>query len=177
MPKLISLGRLAGLDIQARPSALAGFTLLWVFLSALAAFILHQPPFSALLGGFVASTMHYASELWHNLGHAAAARRSGHPMTGVVFWGLLATSRYPADEGELPGKTHIRRALGGPIASTFLALLAGMLLAAQLDAAGSLRNWLTLFLFADNLLIFTLGSLLPLGFTDGSTLLRWWGKP
>ncbi len=29
----------------------------------------------------------------------------------------------------------------------------------------------------DNLFIFTIGSLLPLGFTDGSTLLHWWGKP
>ena len=26
------------------------------------------------------------------------------------------------------------------------------------------------------LLVFTLGALLPLGFNDGSTLLRWWGK-
>jgi hypothetical protein len=41
--------------------------------------------------------------------------------------------------------------------------------------AGTL--WLlATFFFLDNLLVLTLGSFLPLGFTDGSTLLEWWGK-
>ncbi len=34
-----------------------------------------------------------------------------------------------------------------------------------------------LFFFLDNLLVLTLGALLPLGFTDGSTILRWRAKP
>jgi hypothetical protein len=33
---------------------------------------------------------------------------------------------------------------------------------------------LVIFTFIDNLLVFTAGALLPLGFTDGSTLLHWW---
>jgi hypothetical protein len=33
-----------------------------------------------------------------------------------------------------------------------------------------------LFIFLDNLLIYTLGAMLPLGFTDGSTILNWRGK-
>jgi hypothetical protein len=37
--------------------------------------------------------------------------------------------------------------------------------------------WVALFFFLDNLLVLTLGAFVPLGFTDGSTLLRWWGKP
>jgi hypothetical protein len=37
-------------------------------------------------------------------------------------------------------------------------------------------GWVGTFFFLDNLLIFTLGVFVPLGFTDGSTLLRWWGK-
>jgi hypothetical protein len=36
---------------------------------------------------------------------------------------------------------------------------------------------LALFAFWNNLLFFTLGALLPLGFTDGSTLLKYWGQP
>ena len=177
VPKSIHLGRLAGLEIQAQPSALVSFTLLWAVLSVLGAFLLHLLPLSALFGGFAGAVLHYASELWHNLGHAAAAQRSGHPMTGVVFWGLLAASRYPANEGVLPAKVHIQRALGGPIISAILAVLVGLFYLIRSDAGSHLGGWLTLFLFADNLLIFTLGSLLPLGFTDGSTLLRWWGKP
>jgi hypothetical protein len=35
---------------------------------------------------------------------------------------------------------------------------------------------LLVFFFLDNLLVFTIGSLLPLGFTDGSTLLAWWPR-
>ncbi|MCP4424315.1 MAG: hypothetical protein GY803_07490 [Chloroflexi bacterium] len=34
--------------------------------------------------------------------------------------------------------------------------------------------YLSLFFFLDNLLVFTLGAFLPLGFTDGSTLIRYW---
>ena len=42
---------------------------------------------------------------------------------------------------------------------------------------GGLPWWLAAFVVADNLLVFTLGALMPLGFSDGSTLLRWRGKP
>lgn len=98
-------------------------------------------------------------------------------MSGVTFLGPLATSRYPANEGELPAKIHIRRALGGPVASAILTILTGLLLLAQPGAAGGVGYWLTLLTFLGNLLVFTLGAFLPLGFTDGSTLLRWWGKP
>jgi len=39
-----------------------------------------------------------------------------------------------------------------------------------------LLSALALFVAAINLLIFSVGAFLPLGFTDGSTLLRWCGK-
>ena len=41
---------------------------------------------------------------------------------------------------------------------------------------GGLARSLSLFVVVDKLAVFILGSLLPLGFTDGSTLLRSWGK-
>ncbi|MFQ5436102.1 MAG: hypothetical protein ACE5FD_14615, partial [Anaerolineae bacterium] len=77
------------------------------------------------------------------------------------------------DEPELPAHIHLRRALGGPAASALLTLLAG-LLALALRGAPGLRWPLAAFLFLDNLLVFTLGAFLPLGFTDGSTLLHYW---
>lgn len=175
MPKPIRLVQLADLEISARPSAFVGFALFWLLLSLMAytGFRLDLP--AALMGGFSGTLLHFASELWHNLGHALAARRTGYPMSGVVFWGVLATSRYPANQGSLPGRVHIQRALGGPLASALLAALAGLLLT-QMNPAG-LWFWLAAFFFTDNLLVFTFGSLLPLGFTDGSTLLAWWGRP
>jgi hypothetical protein len=93
-------------------------------------------------------------------------------MSGVRFWGFLGTSLYPKNEGNLPAQIHIRRALGGPIGSLLLALIMG-LLTLLLQPSGGLFYALVLFLFLDNLFVLTLGALLPLGFTDGSTLLHY----
>jgi hypothetical protein len=83
---------------------------------------------------------------------------------------------YPRDEPELPGRVHIRRALGGP-ALSFIVLTIASLAALLIPASTSpLLNALALFVAAINLLIFSVGAFLPLGFTDGSTLLRWCGK-
>jgi hypothetical protein len=40
----------------------------------------------------------------------------------------------------------------------------------------TLLLWVLPLFSLDNLFFFTLGALLPLGFTDGSTILRWMGK-
>jgi hypothetical protein len=98
-------------------------------------------------------------------------------MSGIRFgaMGLLGTSQYPSDEPALPAAIHIQRALGGPSGSLFVSIVAA-LLALALRNSGELLWVLAVFFFLDNFLVFTLGSLLPLGFTDGSTLVQWWGK-
>ena len=104
------------------------------------------------------------------------AQSTGYPMRGVRFVHVLAYSVYPRDEPELSGKIHIRRALGGPaisLAVTVLALV--ILLVAQ--TVGGFLFWIALWFFLDNLLVFFLGAFLPLGFTDGSSILKWLGKP
>jgi hypothetical protein len=186
--KSIELGDVAGLRITAFPNALIGFIGLWVILSIIAIVLPLLPPPHAILGAFSCTLLHFFSEFWHQLGHSWAARRTGYPMIGVRFWWLLGQSIYPKDEPPLPGKTHIQRALGGPTASFLLTMIAGVLhlISALLIANAPLEETypsylvaffhITLFFFLDNLLVFTLGAFLPLGFTDGSTILRWWGK-
>ena len=49
-------------------------------------------------------------------------------------------------------------------------------IALALRDAGGVAWWVAVFFFLDNLLVMTLGAFLPLGFTDGDTLLAWWGK-
>jgi hypothetical protein len=169
------LGRLAGLDLSARPSALAGSIVLWVIFCAIGIELLNFSFFKALITSLIAVAFHWMSEILHNLGHAWAARRTSYPMIGVQLWGVLSTSVYPRDEPTLPAQVHIRRALGGPFGSLLVALAAGALTLA-LRPAGGVGWWLALFLFLDNLLVFTLGALLPLGFTDGTTILYWWGR-
>ena len=176
MPTEIELGRVAGLRLSARPSVVAGSLILWGVLSGVAAALLALPLGAAMAGGLIAVALQWASVLVHHLGHAWAARRTGYPMVGVQFFAVLGTSLYPPDEPPLPGAVHRRRALGGPTASLLLAL-AAVPFALALRRRGGLPWWLAAFLVTNNLATLSLGALLPLGFTDGSTLLRWRHKP
>ncbi len=166
------LGSIADLRLTAQPSTIISSLVLWSILSAVAFGLLHLSPGAAMLGGLVAVALHWLSVLIHQLGHALAARRAEYPMVGIEFWLLLSRSLYPKEEPALPADIHIRRALGGPISSLAFSLLAG-LCALALHGPGGVFWWVALFFFLDNLLVLTLGAILPLGFTDGSTLLYW----
>jgi hypothetical protein len=72
------LGRLANLDITATFSALVGTLILWGILSAIAFLVLKLPAGTAIIGGLAATILHQIAELWHQLGHAWAARRTGY---------------------------------------------------------------------------------------------------
>lgn len=169
--KETSLGQLFGLRLSFVPSAVIGFLGVWAVLSIAAGFFLHTSLWVALGWGLAATVFHWLSELTHNLGHAWAARRVGYPMTGIRFWAMLAASVYPAHEAQLPSRIHIQRALGGPAASALLSLIAGIATLAL--TAQSLPWCLALFVFLDNLFVFTLQAFIPLGFNDGATLWRW----
>lgn len=166
------LGSIWGLELSARRSALAAFLGLWLALTLLARLFLNLPPDPAFWGAMVAVALHWSSILLHHLGHAWAARRTGYPMSGIRFWGLLATSLYPNTEPELPARVHIQRALGGPALSLLVALLAEGL-AFAFPRLDEIWWWWLSFLFVDNALFFALGAFLPLPFTDGGTLLTW----
>lgn len=176
MPNKIVLGNLYNLEISAKPSAFVGFVAIWLVLGAIAFYVLRLTFLESLLGGFLCAALHYLSELVHHFGHAGAARNTGYPMRGVRFTHVLALSLYPKDEPPLSGKIHIRRALGGPAVSFVVTIIAFLILLVAQNGGG-LFYWVALWFFLDNLLVFFLGAFLPLGFTDGSTLLQWWGKP
>ena len=103
------------------------------------------------------------------------AKLVGYPMTGVRLWLVIGTSLYPEDEPELPAKTHIKRALGGPIASAILAIFIAPI-AFTLQMNDVQFAWVVSFLLFTVVGVFTVGALLPLGISDGSTILRYWGK-
>jgi len=155
-----------------RPSAYAAFALLWLAAGLVFGCVLDAPAMEAILAGLGIAVLHWVGMLAHHGGHAWAARRTGYPSSGLRLWWWLGTSRYPKDEPDLAPSIHIRRALGGPMAGALLGTLSG-LLAVGLRAAGYNGWLLAAFLATDCLLIYTVGSLLPLGFTDGSTILRW----
>lgn len=170
----IKLGRIAGLNVSIAPSAVTGLLTLWIVLAGVGLLVLQLSPLEAVLGGLAAALLHFVGEFLHQYGHSYAASATGYPMTGVRFWFLLSTSLYPRAEPELPAVVHIRRALGGPAFSMLAGAAAGI--AAFLVGSDGVLWWLLVFFAFDNFFVFGLGAFLPLGFTDGSTLLYWWGK-
>jgi hypothetical protein len=171
------LGRIQDVEITAEPSVLPGLGALWLVFSLLGLRVFRLRPAAALTGGFLAAVLHVLSELWHQLGHARAARATGYPMDSIHLWAVLGTSVYPEDEGAVPASVHVERALGGPKASTGLTAAAG-LLALLAWPAGGLARMVTSLFAADNLLVFIIGALLPLPYpeTDGVVLLRHLGE-
>jgi hypothetical protein len=147
-----------------------GSLIVWAALGLVGIYLLDFSLPKALILAFGALMLHWVAVLLHQAGHALAARWTGHPMIGLHLWGVLSSSRYPSDEAPLAAQVHVRRALGGPILSFVVACASWLLL--LLLAPGTWGWWLALFFCVDNLLVFTIGSLLPLGFTDGSTLLN-----
>jgi hypothetical protein len=170
-------GNILGLDFSIRPAGFLGSLVLFVAACLIGVAVLSLGGGEAIVLGFLCVVLHWLAELLHQLGHARAARQTGHPMHGIRFGtlGLLSTAVYPADEPTLPAATHIHRALGGPKSSAVFSVLAAILVVALWNTNAILR-WSSAFFFLDNLLVLTIGAFLPLGFTDGSTILHWRGK-
>jgi hypothetical protein len=173
----VKLGRIQGVEIRIKPSAVISAIMIATSFSFMLFKVLKWRPWTAVSGGIIVSLIHYLSELWHQFGHARAAEQTGFPMQGVTLMGPvpIGVSVYPDNEGLLPAEMHIQRALGGPIFSLLLTLASG-LLALLFRPLGGLPLVLAVFTFLDNLLIYTIGALLPLGFTDGSTIVTWWDQ-
>jgi hypothetical protein len=167
--------KLGKVVLSADVTALVGSIILWLVLMVVGIFFLGYSLPKAVVMGFAAMILHWVADLLHQAGHALAARSTGYPIVGIRAWGLLSSTVYPPGESSLPRSLHMRRAIGGPVASLLVSLLAAAAL--LLLQNGSWIWWLDLFFLLDNFLVFTIGALLPLGFTDGSTLLRLRNKP
>jgi hypothetical protein len=173
------LGKFAGLGISATPTAVLGTVILWVIFSVIGLLILRMTLVNAIISGLAVAILHWIADVWHQLSHSWAAHSTGHPMTGIRFGflGVFSTSIYPADEGDLPADVHIRRALGGPLGSLVMSVIAGIIfLIIHTGRNGGTVWWLALFFLLDNFLVLTLQVFLPLGFNDASTILHWLRK-
>ena len=95
-------------------------------------------------------------------------------MTGIRWLMLWGRDLYPADEPDLPAAIHIRRAVAGPLTSFGLMMAFGVVALAT-RPLGGLISLLAAWCWLDNLIL-TVAGLLPLGFTDGDTLLHWWPR-
>ena len=165
------LGKLFNLHIDLHPLTWPATLFLWFGLIAAFHYGLALPLPEALLLALAATLLHWISLLFHHLGHIIAARLTGYPISGLIIgtFGLLARDLYPTGEPELAPGIHIRRALGGPLASALLSLFFFLLLPLW---PGN-WHWLGLVILLENLFVFTLQVFIPLSFNDGGTLLKY----
>ncbi|MFW5691353.1 MAG: hypothetical protein ACOCXZ_02520 [Chloroflexota bacterium] len=168
-----------GYRISYTQNALLILSMVAATFTIVGAVVLAYDPLSALTFGVGAVIVHLSNIVIHQTGHIIAARTTGYPMRGFHFWGPLATSVYPRDEGDLPAAVHRRRALGGPLLSGVLAAIFFILLLLAFPGGG-VPLTLSVLGLMDALLVFTIGALLPLKTvlrlpieTDGDTLVRW----
>lgn len=121
------IGKVLGLRITAETSAFVAGFVLWAILAVIGKEFLALTGPDVVLGGGLLVLLHYGSEFVHQFGHALAAAQTKYEMTGIHYWLLLSRSIYPPDEPRLPAKLHIKRAMGGPIASGVLSGILGVL--------------------------------------------------
>jgi hypothetical protein len=168
----MKLARLFGLDVSVQPSAGLTYGVLGIGLLVYAAVRLRLRPPAALSFAGGVLVLHILFVMVHHLGHAAAAWSVGYPMIGVRLYGPLASSVYPEGEPPLLARLHLRRAMGGPVASVLLALLIALL--GPIYSRHRVGRVIWRILLLDNLVDLGLGSLLPLDFADGGTIRRYW---
>lgn len=169
------LGRFANLEMRVLPrSFVIGSAIIFVLLFGIATELLRLPLATAIIGALLGVALHWLNDLMHNIGHALAAWKIGHPMRGVLFGEnlLFGRSLYPDDEPPLPARVHIVRALGGPLFSIGVGMAFGGLAALAWNS-NVLFKWLSLWGLLQNMVIFGPGAFVPLNFTDGGTLMHW----
>ena len=162
----------AGLDVSAKPSAFGTYFVLATCLAIFGASRLRLRAPAAVGFGIAGVLLHVGSVFVHHLGHALAARLVGYPMSGMRFFGPLASSLYPEHEPELSAAMHVCRAAGGPLLSVLFSYVT--FLSRAILASRGPRRALWCYLALDNLVVLGLGSLAPLPFTDGGTFQHYW---
>jgi hypothetical protein len=172
----ISVFRYRNFFISALPSAFIGTVIFFLALVYAGIQWMLLPVNQAVIGSLLIIVLHWFSVTFHNLGHHVAAISTGYPMIGIRYWLILGTSLYPPDEPPLPKSIHVRRVMGGPVASAILGLVA-VGISYLLMPTGGVIWYVFTFIAIDNLFLLSLGAFLPLGFTDGSTLIKLRSKP
>ncbi|MFN8489304.1 MAG: hypothetical protein U0350_17105 [Caldilineaceae bacterium] len=118
--------------------------------------------------GLLAMPVALVADVGHALAHTVSARISGAPMDEILLYAGMPRTLY-RNNGVSP-KTHIQRALGGPIFSLICSILS--LLWWRRTVRGSTSHELAeASLVAHSFIL--MGSLTPLPIVDGGVMLKW----
>ncbi len=111
------------------------------------------------------------SEWCHNLAHAAAAKMVGHPADAIrVTWGMPLLVYHDIEDPDVTARSHIVRALGGPIINSII-FEAAALLHPWTKPKSIHRDVVNAALGMNAFLV--LGGMLPIPGIDGGAALKW----
>jgi hypothetical protein len=155
--------------VKVHPAALANLAGLWGLLSWWASRRQPERPWPLCLGlGFLETLVLLSADVGHAVAHIVSARFAGAPMDEIVISSGMPRTVY--HDNHVPPRAHRLRALGGPVFSA-LGLLVSLILRALTSRGSATRDVTDASCLGHGFIL--LGSLMPLPFVDGGSLVKW----
>lgn len=160
---------IGGFSLRLEMSAVIGWVVVVMVGANLYMFLYRTDYEAALRFGIIYWVIYMGGLLFHYFGHILASYWVGFPMSGLEFWWMFGRSIYPDNESQLTARQHIIRAAGGPVFS--VVWVAVLFLALSQQSSGNVFSVFMLQLSFVTALLLLVGTLLPLSFSDGGTIL------
>ena len=158
-----------GTPVKVSPGFFANLLALWVGMSWLSGRKHPARPWSVrLLAGVLSAAALILADVGHALAHSVSARLAGAPMDEIDLSSGMPRTIY--HDNNVQPRTHMTRALGGPIFSA-VGLVTSLLVrwsAPRSSTVHEVANWSSV---GHGLIL--VGSLAPLPIVDGGVLLKW----
>jgi hypothetical protein len=155
--------------VRVHPGVMANLAGLWGMLAWWAGRRQPERPWLLRLGiGFLETAVLLFADVGHAMAHIVSARVAGAPMDEIVVSSGMPRTLY--HDNNVPPRVHRLRALGGPVFSA-LGLLTSVLLRALTPQGSAMREISDASCLGHGFIL--LGSLVPLPFVDGGSLVKW----
>ena len=158
-----------GVPVKAKPPFWVLIGLMWGLFVWLAGRRKPERPFPQnLLVATLSLPLAFLADIGHAMAHTESAKRAGAPMDEILLSADMPRTLY--ENNDVPPRTHITRASGGPIYSA-IGLTISLLWRSFSPPTSLSRELADISSFYHGAIFF--GSLIPLPIVDGGTILKW----